>query len=97
VHGTWSPGDLDCYQLPVEQAARTVEITIEPPGGADLSAEVQIDGKPVGKGERPGKGAQEKLSVAIPAGVAAILKIKGTDSSAEGAYDVSLQDGPAAP
>ncbi len=94
LHGTWSPGDLDFYQLPVEQTARTVEITLDPPGDADLSAEVMIDGKPVGKGERPGKGAQEKFSVAIPAGVAAILKIKGTDSSAEGAYEVSLQDGP---
>lgn len=97
VHGAWSPGDVDCYQLPVEQAARTVEITIDPPGEADLSAEVLIDGKPVGKGERPGKGAQEKLSVPIPAGVAAILKIKGTDASVEGSYDASLQDGPAAP
>ena len=97
VHGAWSPGDVDCYQLPVEQAARTVEITIDPPGEADLSAEVLIDGKPVGKGERPGKGAQEKLSVPVPAGVTAILKIKGTDASAEGAYEVTLQDGPAAP
>ena len=97
VHGAWSPGDLDCYQLPVEQAARTVDITIDPPGEADLSAEVLIDGKPVGKGEHPGKGAQEKLTVAIPAGVVAVLKIKGTDASAEGAYEVSLHDGPAAP
>ncbi len=97
MHGAWSPGDVDCYQLPVEQTARTIEITIDPPGDADLSAEVQIDGKPVGKGERPGKGAQEKLSVPIPAGVAAILKIKGTDASAEGSYDVTIADGPAAP
>ena len=95
--GAWSPGDLDLFQLPVEQAARTVEITIDPPGEADLSAEVLIDGKPVGKGERTGKGAQEKFSVAIPAGVAAILKIKGTDSSVEGAYEVALQDVPSAP
>ena len=94
LHGTWSPGDLDFYQLPVEQAARTVEITIDPPGEADLSAEVLIDGKSVGKGERPGKGAQEKFSVTIPASVVAILKIKGTDTSVEGAYEVSLQDGP---
>ena len=97
VHGAWSPGDVDCYQLPVEQAARTVEITIDPPGEADLSAEVIIDGKVVGKGERPGKGAQEKISVPVPAGVTAVLKVKGTDSSAEGGYDVTLADGPAAP
>lgn len=97
VHGTWSAGDVDCYLLPVDQAARTIEITIDPPGEADLSAEVLIDGKVVGKGERPGKGAQEKLSVPVPAGVSATLKIRGTESSAEGTYDVTLADGPAAP
>ncbi len=97
VHGTWAPGDIDYYALPVEQAARTVEITIEPPADADLSAEVQIDGKPVAKGERPGKGAQEKFTASIPAGVSALLRLRGTDSSAEGTYDITLQDGPAAP
>lgn len=97
VHGTWSPGDLDCYQLPVDQAARTIEITIDPPADADLSAEVLVDGKVVGKGEHPGKGAQEKFSVPVPAGVSAILKVRGTDASAEGSYDVTLADGPAAP
>lgn len=97
VHGAWSPGDVDFYQLPVEQAPRTLDITIDPPGEADLSAEVLIDGKPVAKSERPGKGAQEKLAVPIPAGAVAVLKIKGTDSSAEGGYEVTIADGPATP
>ncbi len=97
VHGSWAPGDLDYYALPVEQAARTLEITIDPPADADLSAEVVIDSKPVAKGERPGKGAQEKFIAAIPAGVSALLKLRGTDSSAEGSYDITIQDGPAAP
>lgn len=97
IHATWAPGDVDCFQLPVDQAARTIEITIDPPGDADLSAEVQIDGKAVGKGERPGKGAQEKISVPVPAGVSAILRIRGTDTSAEGAYEITIADGPAAP
>lgn len=97
VHGTWAPGDLDFYALPVEQAARTVEITIDPPADADLSAEVLIDGKPVGKGERLGKGVPEKLTAAIPAGATALLKIRGTETSIEGGYDITLQDGPAAP
>lgn len=97
VHGTWSPGDLDFYALPVEQAARTVEITIDPPAEADLSAEVLIEGKVVAKGEHLGKGAQEKFTAAIPAGATALLKIRGTDASSEGTYDVTLQDGPAAP
>ena len=97
VHGTWTPGDTDCYALPVEQAARTTEITIAPPADADLQADVILDGKSIAKGERPGKGAEEKLAAAVPAGATAILCIKGTDKSAEGAYDVTLADGAAAP
>jgi hypothetical protein len=97
VHATWTPGDLDNFALPVDQAGRTVEITIDPPGDADLSAELLVAGKPVGKGERPGKGAQEKFSGVVPAGATAILRVHGSDSSLEGAYDVTIQDGPAAP
>lgn len=97
VHGTWTPGDVDCYALPVEQAARTTEITIAPPGDMDLSADVILDGKSIAKGERPGKGAEEKLVAAVPAGATAILCIRGTDKSAEGAYDLTLADGAAAP
>ncbi len=97
VHGAWTPGDIDCYALPVEQAARSVEITIAPPADADLQADVILDGKSIAKGERPGKGAEEKLVAAVPASATAILCIKGTDKSAEGAYDVTLADGAAAP
>lgn len=97
VHGMWTPGDIDCYALPVEQAPRTVEITIAPPAEADLQADVVLDGKSIAKGERPGKGAEEKLVAAVPASATAILCIKGTDKSAEGAYDVTLADGVAAP
>lgn len=97
IHGTWTPGDVDCYALPVEQAARTVDITIAPPADADLQADVILDGKSIAKGERPGKGAEEKLVAAVPASATAILCIKGTDKSAEGAYDLTLGDGPAAP
>jgi hypothetical protein len=97
VHGTWTPGDIDCYALPVEQAPRTTEITIAPPGDMDLSADVILDGGSIAKSERPGKGAEEKLVAAVPAGATAILCIKGTEKSAEGAYDVTLADGAAAP
>jgi hypothetical protein len=97
VHGMWTPGDVDYYALPVEQAARTVEITITPPAEADLSAEVILDGKAIATGTRPGKGAEEKLVAAVPAGATAILKIKGVDTHAEGSYDVTIVDGPAAP
>jgi hypothetical protein len=97
VHGTWTPGDVDHYALPVEQTPRTVDITIDPPADTDLTAEVILDGKVIGKSERPGKGAQEKLAAAVPAGATAILRIRGADGSAEGTYDVTLQDGPAAP
>jgi hypothetical protein len=97
VHGTWTPGDVDFYALPVEQAARTVEITIQPGGDTDITAEVIVDAKVIAKGERQGKGAEERLTAAVPAGATALLKIRATDNSAEGSYDISLQDGPAAP
>ena len=97
VHATWTPGDVDYFALPVDQAPRTVEITIDPPAEADLSAALLVAGKPVGKGERLGKGAQEKFSGPVPAGATAILEVHGSDRSAEGAYDVTFQDGPAAP
>ncbi|MBA3458936.1 MAG: hypothetical protein H0T46_03175 [Deltaproteobacteria bacterium] len=97
VHGSWTPGDVDFYALPVEQAARSVEITIQPGGDTDVTAEVIVDGKVIAKGERQGKGAEERLTAAVPAGATALLKITATANSAEGTYDISMQDGPAGP
>ena len=100
VHGTWSPGDVDCYALGVTQEPRTVEVTIDPKGDLDVSAELLVDGKPAmdakGKPVAPanhaGKGGAEKVSAQVPPGAHAIVRIRG-EGSAEGAYDVSVADG----
>lgn len=97
VHATWTPGDVDCFALPADTAARTIEIEIGTPAEADLSAELLVDGKVVAKGEHPGKGAAETVKATVPAGVTPILRVRGTETSAEGSYDVTIQEGPAAP
>jgi hypothetical protein len=100
VHGTWSPGDVDCYALGVAQEPRNVDVTIDPKGDLDVSAELLVDGKPAldakGKPVPPenhaGKGGQEKVSAQVPPGSHAIVRIRG-EGSAEGAYDVTVADG----
>ena len=100
VHGTWTPGDVDCYALGTTDQPRTVDVTIEPKGDLDVTAELLIDGKPAldakGKPVPPvnhaGRGGAEKLSGQVPAGSHAIVRIKG-EGAQEGAYDVSVADG----
>lgn len=100
VHGTWSPGDVDCYALGLAQEPRTVDVTIDPKGDLDVSAELLVDGKPAmddkGKPVPPmnhaGKGGAEKVSALVPPGAHAIVRIRG-EGSAEGAYDVTVADG----
>jgi hypothetical protein len=97
VDGHWSPGDVDCYAIPADPAARTVDISIETPPEADLSAELVVDGKSVAKSDAKGKGAAEKVSGPVPANGHAILKIRGNDAGGEGRYSVKVSEGPAKP
>lgn len=99
VHGTWSPGDVDCYAVAVDQAARTLDATIVGQGSsdADLAGELFVDGKSVAKANKGGKGVAEKVGAPVPAGAQAVVCVRGSDASPEGAYDVQLQEGPAAP
>lgn len=100
VHGTWTPGDVDCYALGTTDQPRTIEVTIQPKGDLDVTAELLVDGKPAmdakGKPVPPanhgGKGGTEKLVGEIPAGAHAIVRIKG-EGATEGAYDVTIADG----
>ncbi len=94
VHAGWSPGDVDCFLLAADPNPRTVSILIDTPAEADLSAELLVDGKVIGASAQPGKGAAERVTGAVPADAQPVLRIKGTDASAEGAYDVQLEDGP---
>lgn len=97
VHGVWTPGDIDCFAIGTDEAARTVEVTIDVPTESDLDAELVVDGKSVAKGDKKGKGVAEKLTGQVPANGRAVIRIKGTDASAEGAYDVQIAEGPPAP
>jgi hypothetical protein len=99
VHGTWTPGDVDCYALGVTDQPRTTEITVDPKDNLALTVEVLVDGKPVldakGKPVPPskgGKGVTQKLSVPIPAGGHPVVRVRG-DGATEGAYDVTVADG----
>jgi hypothetical protein len=95
VHATWTPGDVDCFAVAPDANARTLDITIDTPDTADLEVEMFVDGKSVAKSEHPGKGVIEKVSAPVPANAHAVVKVRGTDASAESAYDVSVAEGAA--
>jgi len=93
LHGTWTPGDTDCYAVAVTGAARTVEATVNPKD-VDLSLELVIDGKVATKSEHPGAGVAEKVSGSVPAGKRAVFRVRGGDPAAagEGTYDIVVSD-----
>ncbi len=95
LHGTWTPGDADCYSLPVTAAPRVVEAFVDPQGSnVDLAIELVIDGKVTAKADHPGAGAQEKISGSVPAGKRAVFRVRGGDPNAttEGTYDIVISD-----
>jgi hypothetical protein len=67
------------------------------PSESDLDAELLVDGKSVAKGDKKGKGVAEKMTAQVPANARLVIRVKGTDASAEGAYDVQIAEGPPAP
>lgn len=97
VHGVWTPGDIDCFAIGTDADPRTVDVTIDVPAESDLNAELIVDGKSVAKGDKKGMGLAEKLTGQVPANARAVIRVKGTDASAEGAYDVQIAEGPPAP
>ncbi len=94
VHGHWAPGDVDCYVLAADPAARTLEIVVDTPAESDLSLELLVDGRPVSKSELKGKGVLEKVSGTVPAGAQPVVRVRGIDSTAEGSYDLQVAEGP---
>ncbi len=93
LHGTWTPGDADCYALAVTQASRNVDATLDPKD-VDLALELVVEGKVTAKADHPGAGAEEKVSGSVPAGKHAVFRVRGADPSTttEGTYDISIQD-----
>ena len=92
---SWTPGDVDCFAVPPDAAARTLEISVDTPAEADLRLELLVGGKSVATADRKGKGVAEKISGAVPAGGRAVLCVRGSEASQEGKYSLSVQDGPA--
>jgi hypothetical protein len=92
VDAQWSPGDIDCFAVAPEGGSRTLEIAIETPAEADLSAELIVDGKSIARSEAKGKGAVEKLKGAVPANARAIIRVWGSDAGAEGTYEVKVSE-----
>jgi hypothetical protein len=93
VDAQWSPGDIDCFAVAPEPGNRTLEITIETPAEADLSAELIVDGKSVAKSETKGKGVAEKLKGPVPPNATAIVRVYGTDTGTEGTYELKVAEG----
>jgi hypothetical protein len=97
LHAQWSTGDVDCFTVAVEDVARTLDISIDTPNELDLGIDVLVDGKLIAKVNHPGKGAAEKVSAAIPAGAHAVIRIRGTDTDGDTAYDLVIDEGNPSP
>jgi hypothetical protein len=97
LHAHWSTGDIDCFALPPETAARTLDISIDTPNELDLGIDVWIDGKLAAKVDHPGKGAAEKLAATVPAGAHAVIRVRGSDSAGDTTYELVVNEGNASP
>jgi hypothetical protein len=93
--GTWSAGDVDHYSIAADVNPRTFEITLAP-GEIDLSLDLLVDGKVVAKSETAGKGADEKLTGAVPPSAKAVIRVRAAgDAQGEGGYELTLKEGAA--
>ena len=94
---SYTPGDVDCYAVPPEPNARTLDVSVDTPATADLRLEMYVNGKSIETADKKGKGAQEKISGAVPAGGRAVVCVRGSDASREGKYSLGYQEGQAKP
>ncbi len=91
---SWTPGDIDCYAIPPDPNARTLDVSIDTPAESDLRAELLVNGKAVATADQKGKGVAEKISGQVPENGRAIVCVRGTDASREGRYNLGFQEGP---
>jgi hypothetical protein len=96
LHARWSTGDVDCFAVAPEDTARTLDISIDMPSDLDLALDVLIDGKLSSRADHPGKGAAEKLVVAVPAGARAVVRVH-SEVPGDGSYDLVVNEGSSAP
>jgi len=97
LHAHWSAGDVDCFAVPPEDAARTLDVSIDTPGDLDLAIDLYVEGKLVTKVDHPGKGAAERVTAPVPAGAHAVIRVHGADIPGEGAYELVINEGAAPP
>jgi hypothetical protein len=93
----WSSGDVDCFAVPPEDTARTLDVSIDMPNELDLAIDVLVDGKLAGKSDHPGKGAAERATVAVPAGAHAVIRVRGGDTPGDGSYELVINEVAAPP
>lgn len=93
VHGTWTPGDVDCFALAPAATEQTVDVSVDT-ADINLDVELLVDGKSVAVANKAGKGAVEKLSAKVPANGKAVIRVKNPDANAnvEAKYDLSVQE-----
>jgi hypothetical protein len=95
LHARWSTGDVDCFAVAPDDAARSLEISIDTPNDLDLAIDLIVDGKQVAKVDHPGKGAAERLVAPVPAGAHAVIRVRGSDQAADGSYELVITESPA--
>jgi hypothetical protein len=93
----WSTGDVDCFAVPLADAARTFDVSIDTPRDLDLAIDLLIDGKLMEKVDHPGKGAAEKLVMTVPAGAHAVIRVRGAELPGEDDYEIVINESAAAP
>ena len=89
---SWTPGDVDCYAIPSDPSARTLEVTVDTPQEADLRLELLVNGKSIATADQKGKGAREKISGAVPASGRPVVCVRGSEASQEGRYSLAFHN-----
>lgn len=77
--GTLAAGDVDCFRLDPADGARSLDVIFSPPASVDGSlALVAEDGSPMAAPvDAAKKGGPERLTVTVPSGKPAIIKLVG--------------------
>ncbi len=92
---SWTPGDVDCYAIPPDPTARTLDVNVDTPRESDLRVELFVNGKSAATADQKGKGVAEKISGQVPENGRPVVCVRGSDASQEGKYNLGFQDGPA--
>jgi hypothetical protein len=95
VYASWSPGDVDCFALPIAPGARAIEVVAKPTqGDLDLVLELLVDGKSVVTANKATRGGEERATAQVPAGARAVIRVKGADPSTtnEAKYDLNVTE-----